>query len=344
VLLVADANGRLHHPRGEAPVGALRGADLSVAQWVFDHAQPAGLGTDTLPAAPAQYLPLKGTRRTLGVLAVRPNQRRRLLLPEQRHLLETFAGQIALAVERAQLAEDAEVARVAVETESLRNTLLASISHDLRTPLAVITGASSALNDPGLNLDAEARAQLARSIDAKAHEMSDIVSNVLDLMRFEAGEVRLRRDWQTIDDLVGTALTRLEGRFGARPLDVDLPAELPPVHVDAPLVTQVIANLLENAIKHTPPGTQISISARPEDDAVRVCIDDTGPGLPPGDPDRLFAKFQRGRDENSVGGAGLGLAICRAVVNAHGGRITAMQRPGGGARFVFTLPTAEATG
>ena len=148
VLLLPDANGHLHHPRGPAPAGALRGADLSVAQWVFDHDQPAGLGTDTLPAAPAQYLPLTGTRRTLGVLAVWPNQRRRLLLPEQRHLLETFAGQIALAVERAQLAEEAEIARVAVETESLRNTLLASISHDLRTPLAVITGASSALNDP----------------------------------------------------------------------------------------------------------------------------------------------------------------------------------------------------
>jgi len=340
-LLVPDANGHLHHPRGQAPAGALPGADLSVAQWVFDHAQPAGLGTDTLPAAPAQYLPLKGTRRTLGVLAVRPEQRRRLLLPEQRHLLETFAGQIALAVERAQLAEEAEIARVAVETESLRNTLLASISHDLRTPLAVITGASSALNDPRLNLDAQARAQLTRSIDVKAHEMSDLISNVLDLMRFEAGEVRLQRDWQTVDDLVGTALTRLEGRFGDRPIDVDLPAELPPVHVDASLVTQVIGNLLENAIKHTPPGTRIRISAGLEHDAVRVCVDDTGPGLPPGDPERLFAKFQRGRDESNAGGAGLGLAICRAVINAHGGRISAMQRPGGGARFVFTLPTAE---
>lgn len=341
VLLVPDAIGRLHHPRGQAPTGALPGADLSVAQWVFDHDQPAGLGTNTLPAAPAQYLPLTGTRRTLGVLAVRPNQRRRLLLPEQRHLLETFAGQIALAVERAQLAEEAEIARVAVETESLRNTLLASISHDLRTPLAVITGASSALNDPNLNLDAQARAQLTRSIDAKAHEMSDLISNVLDLMRFEAGEVRLQRDWQTIDDLVGAALTRLEGRFGDRPVEVDLPAELPPVHVDAPLVTQVIGNLLENAIKHTPPGTRIRISAEPEEDGLRVCVDDTGPGLPPGDPDRLFAKFQRGREENNVGGAGLGLAICRAVVNAHGGRIAAMQRPGGGARFMFSLPTAE---
>src|SRR5450631_1334633 len=343
VLLVADANGRLHHPRGEAPVGALRGADLSVAQWVFDHAQPAGLGTDTLPAAPAQYLPLKGTRRTLGVLAVRPEQRRRLLLPEQRHLLETFASQIALALERAELAEEAESSRISAQTEGLRNTLLASISHDLRTPLAVITGASSALNDASIDFDAVSRRRLTASIETKAHEMSEIISNVLDLMRFEAGHVALRRDWQTVDDLVGSALSRLDSALAKHGLVMELPADLPAVYVDAPLITQVFTNLLENAIKHTPPGTQIGISARLEGDAVRVCVDDTGPGLPPGDPDRLFAKFQRGREENSAGGAGLGLAICRAVVNAHGGRIAAMQRPGGGARFVFTLPTAEAT-
>lgn len=340
-VLMPDAIGRLQHPRGVAPEGALRGADLSVAQWVFDHGQPAGLGTNTLPAAVAQYLPLNGDRRTLGVLAVQPNQRRRLLLPEQRHLLETFAGQIALAIERSQLAEEAESARIRVETESLRNTLLASISHDLRTPLAVITGASSALNDSGINLDSPARAKLARSIEGKAREMSDLISNVLDLMRFESGEVHLRRDWQTLDDLLGTALTRLEGRFGGRPLDVVIPADLPPVHVDAPLVTQAIVNLLENAIKHTPPGTRITVSAGLEGEELRVYIDDNGPGLPPGDSDRLFAKFQRGREESNAGGAGLGLAICRAIVTAHGGRIGASQRPGGGSRFLFTLPTTE---
>ncbi len=149
-MLIPDAAGRLHHPRGAPTPAALRGADLSVAQWVLDHGRPAGLGTDTLPAAVAQYQPLRGSNRTLGVLAVKPTQRRRLLLPEQQHLLETFAGQIGLAIERASLAEEAEAARVAAESESLRNTLLASISHDLRTPLAVIAGASSALDDPEL--------------------------------------------------------------------------------------------------------------------------------------------------------------------------------------------------
>ncbi len=340
-ILVPDSHGRLHYPKGPAPVGAMPKPDLSVAQWVLDHNRPAGLGTDTLPAAPAQYLPLTGMGRTLGVLAVRPSQKRRLMLPEQRHLLETFAGQIALAVERAHLAEEAEVARVVAETESLRNTLLASISHDLRTPLAVITGASSALNDANLKLEPEARAQLLRSIDAKAHEMSELISNVLDLMRFEAGEVHLRRDWQTVDDLVGTALARLDGRLGERQIDVAVPADLPAVHVDAPLVTQVLVNLLENVRKHTPPETHVRITAEFTGDSVRVAVEDDGPGLPEGDPERLFAKFQRGREESNTGGAGLGLAICRAIVGAHGGHIDAMSRGGKGARFAFTLPTVE---
>ena len=341
VVLIPDGSGRLRHPTGTPGPGALRGADLSVGQWVFDHGRPAGLGTDTLPAAPAQYLPLMGSTRTLGVLAVWPEQRRRLLLPEQQHLLETFAGQIALAIERAHLAEEAEAARIAAETESLRNTLLGSISHDLRTPLAVIAGASSALGDAKLALDPQTRSQLAASIEAKAREMSELISNVLDLMRFEAGEVKLRRDWQTVDDLVGPALDRVGDRLKGHSLDVQLPNELPAVYVDAPLIIQVLANLLENAAKHTPPGTRISITAAADGQKVHVTGDADGPGLPPGDPERLFAKFQRGREEGNAGGAGLGLAICRAIVAAHGGRIAASNRPEGGARFSFTLPAAE---
>lgn len=341
VLVPESASGTLLHPHGLPVTGSLHGADLSVAQWVYTHGRPAGLGTDTLPAAKAQYLPLKGTNRTFGVLAVRPSQRRRLLLPEQQHLLETFAGQIALAIERAHLAEDAELARVAAETESLRNTLLSSISHDLRTPLAVIAGASSALNDAGLDIDAATRARLAASIEDKAREMSDLISNVLDLMQFEAGEVKLRREWQTVDDLVGTVLERMSERLSGYTVDVKLPTDLPAVSVDGPLITQVFTNLLDNSTKYAPAGALIQIGATAEGQAVRVTVDDNGPGLPPGDPERLFAKFQRGRDETSTGGAGLGLAICRAIVNAHGGRITAAQRPEGGARFEFTLPAAE---
>jgi two-component system, OmpR family, sensor histidine kinase KdpD len=242
-------------------------------------------------------------------------------------------------VERANLAEEAETARVSAETESLRNTLLASISHDLRTPLAVIAGASSALSDSTLGLDSSARQQLALSIETKAQEMSELISNVLDLMRFEAGEVHLRRDWQTLDDLIGTALSRLDHSLSGRQVEVNVPQDLPAVYVDAPLITQVLVNLLENAAKHTPEGTPISVSAVAAGDSVQVAIDDAGPGLPLGDPERLFAKFQRGREEGNTGGAGLGLAICRAIMTAHGAEIAASNRPGGGARFLFTLPT-----
>ena len=340
-VLLPDAAGRLEAPASAGDEATFRAPDLSIAQWVFDHGRPAGLGADALPGAPAIYLPLTGSERTLGVLAVLPSNRRRVLLPEQRHLLETFAGQIALAIERARLAETAETARISAETEALRNTLLASISHDLRTPLAVITGASTALADPALTIEPGARAALARSIASRARDMSELISNVLDLMRFESGRVPLRRHWETLDDLVGLALGRVEPRLGTRRVSVELAADLPPLYVDAVLVTQVLANLLENAVKHTPDGTQVRIVGHSGDGQVTIAVEDDGPGLPPGDPDRLFAKFQRGRSEGDVPGAGLGLAICRAVVQAHGGRISASNREGGGASFVITLPIAD---
>jgi two-component system, OmpR family, sensor histidine kinase KdpD len=339
-VLLPDGQGRLAALEGLEPGATLDHPDLSVGQWVYDHGRPAGLGTDTLPAASAQYLPLTGTQQVLGVLAVEPVQRRRLLLPEQRHLLETFAGQIALAIERAQRAEEAESSRVAVETESLRNSLLASISHDLRTPLTAIMAASHALGDPKMQPDSDTRARLARTIESTAQEISELISNVLDLMSFQFGEVHLHRAWHTVEALVEAALGRLEGRLAERPVKIDLPADLPPVNVDEGLVTRVFVNLLENAVKYTPPGTRITVSAGIEGETVRVTVDDTGPGLPPGPPDQLFAKFERGRGDAEVGGAGLGLAICKAIVEAHGGRVSAAQRPGGGARFTFTLPTA----
>jgi two-component system sensor histidine kinase KdpD len=341
VVLLPDANGRLHYPRDATIEGSFRKADLSIAQWVVDHGKRAGLGSDTLPAAPALYVPLSDERQRLGVLAVLPEKRRRILLPEQRHLLETFAGQLGLAMERAQLADTAEAARVAAETESLRNTLLASISHDLRTPLAVIAGASSTLAERGRDLDDQARSTLARSIETKAREMSDLVSNVLDLMRFESGQIVLRREWETLDDLVGSALDRAAERLREYSVEVVLPPDLPPVHVDATLIVQTFVNLLDNVAKYTPSGTRVHISARVDDEVVRVTVDDEGPGLPPAERERLFDKFQRGTDEGTVVGAGLGLAICRAILRAHGGDIEAGDRPGGGARFQFTLPTRE---
>jgi len=340
-VLLPDGAGKLHFPHETPLEVSLRAADLAIAQWVVDHGRRAGLGTDTLPAAPALYLPLGDSRPALGVVAVLPSNPRRVLLPEQRHLLETFAGQISFALERARLAETAESARVAAEGESLRNTLLASISHDLRTPLAILAAAGSTLAEHGAALDPVTRSELARSIESTAREMSDLVSNVLDLTRFEAGEVVLRRDWQALDDLIGTAWQRMDAQLEAYPIELSLPADLPPVYVDAALIVQVFANLFDNIAKYTPAGTRVRVAAAAEKQFVRVYVDDEGPGLPGGETARLFDKFQRGTGEGAIAGVGLGLAICRAIIRAHGGSIEAQQRPGGGARFELTLPTTE---
>jgi two-component system sensor histidine kinase KdpD len=339
VVLLPDSTGKLHFPRDRPLEQSLVGSDLAVAQWVADHGQQAGLGTDTLAAAPAIYVPLGDDQRRLGVLAVLPANRRRVLLPEQRHLLETFAGQIGIAVERAQLAEHAEAVRLAAERESLRNTLLASISHDLRTPLAAMAGAGSTLAEQGTSLDEATRLSLARSVESKAREMSELITNVLDLMRFESGQIALRRDWQMLDDLVEAALREFEPRLAAYHVETRLPDALPPIYVDATLIVKLFGNLLDNVIKYTPPGTHVVISAVTDRASVSVTVDDDGPGLPPGDPERLFEKFQRGSEEGTAVGVGLGLAICRAIVREHGGQIDARQRPGGGARFQFSLPT-----
>lgn len=349
VVLLPDATGRLHFPTGAPGETALRGADLAVAQWVTDHGRQAGLGTDTLSAAPALYVPLGDANRPLGVLAVLPENARRVLLPEQSHLLETFAGQIGLALERASLAEQAEVARVTAEGESLRNTLLASISHDLRTPLAVMAGAGSTLAEHSASLDEATRLSLARSIETKAREMSELVSNVLDLMRFESGQIKLRNDWQTLDELLESSLRTLEEPLTRYSVELRLPVDLPPVYVDANLITQVFTNLLDNIVKYTPPGTHIVITGIADNGGaghapgskVRITVDDDGPGLPPGDPRLLFEKFQRGTGEGTIVGVGLGLAICRAIVRAHGGEIEAHGRSAGGTRIELTLPTAE---
>jgi two-component system sensor histidine kinase KdpD len=342
VVLLPDANGRLRAPDGSPEPGSFRGADLSIAQWVADSGRRAGLGSDTLPSAPALYVPLGDGKQRLGVLAILPSNRRRVMLPEQLHLLETFAGQVGIALERERLGDAAEAARIATESERLRNTLLASISHDLRTPLAVMAGAASALARNGAPLDGQTQKALAASIEEKAREMTDLVSNVLDLTRLESGEVNLRRDWETLDDLAATALRRLGDRARFHQFVIDLAEDLPQVHVDGALIVQLFANLFDNVVKYTPAGARARVSAVADGPWLRVTVDDDGPGFPAGDPERLFDKFQRGNDERATAGAGLGLAICRAIVRAHGGEIRAGHaHGGGGAHFEFTLPATE---
>jgi len=355
VILLPNATGRLQ-PWGnvtgwwgtevsEKMVFAPDGHDQGVAQWVYDHGQLAGLGTDTLPAAKALYLPLLASRGTAGVLGVRPAQARRFVAPDQLHLLETFASQAALAIERAELADEAQHAHVQLETERLRSSLLSSVSHDLRTPLAIISGATSSLQDSA-TLDPALRDELARTAYDEANRLNRLVSNLLDMTRIEAGGVRVQKEWQPIEEVVGAALTRLDSTKDAgaanllhdHPLTTSLPPDLPLVPLDSVLIEQVLHNLLENAIKYAPPGSPITIAATATRDAITIEIADRGPGLPLGDEQRVFDKFYRAPVTTDRSGVGLGVAICRGIIAAHNGRIWAENRPGGGAVFRFTLP------
>jgi two-component system sensor histidine kinase KdpD len=311
--------------------------ERGVAQWAFEHKEAAGLGTQTLPGAGALYLPLIGSRGTIGVLAVRPNQSKYLLAPEQIHLLETLAGQFALAIERAILAQDTQRAQVQVETERTRNMILSSISHDLRTPLATITGAASSLLQGKEALGPAERQELIRAIYDEANRLDRQVRNLLDMTRLEAGAVHLQKEWHPLEEVVGAALTRLEGRLKNRPIKTHFPPNLPLVRMDGVLIEQVLINLLENALKYTPPESPIELSASGTDKAILFEVADRGPGLPEGEERRIFDKFYR-VDPAQEGGVGLGLTICRGIIEAHGGNIWAENRPDGGAVFRFTLP------
>jgi two-component system sensor histidine kinase KdpD len=310
-----------------------------VAQWAFDHRQIAGLGSDTLPGASMAWVPLQGSRAALGVLGVRPTESLLPLAPEQMDLLDTIARQVASGLERVRLATEAEEARVAAETERLRSTLLSSVSHDLRTPLATITGAASTLLEPG-TLGPEAERELKEAIYEEGDRLNRLVTNLLDMTRLESGSLQLGKDWESLEELVGTALARLERGLVGRSVSVRLPADLPLVSVDGLMIEQVFVNLLDNAVKYTPPGSPISISATASDDEVTVEVADEGPGVPPGAEEKVFEKFHR----VGVGprGSGLGLPICRAIVTAHGGRIWAENRTPRGVAFRFTLPLGEA--
>jgi two-component system sensor histidine kinase KdpD len=269
-------------------------------------------------------------------MGVRPPDSRTFEAPEQLHLLETFASQTALAIERAILAEEAQAAQVRVEAERLRSSLLSSVSHDLRTPLTSITGAASTLLESDGGLTAASRRDLLETISEEAHRLNRLVQNLLEMTRLEAG-VQVKKDWHPLEEVVGAALSHLERLLREHPVRASLPKDLPLVPLDDVLIEQVLINLLENAVKYTPPGTLIEIGASAGDGAVTVEVADRGPGLPPGDVERAFEKFYRGAPEVARG-AGLGLAICRAIVGAHGGRIWAENRREGGVAFRFTLP------
>jgi two-component system sensor histidine kinase KdpD len=337
LVLVTDAADQLVLPKEPPP-----GFDAQVADWAFRHGQPAGLATATLAAQPWHYVPLQAPMRIRGVLALSPSQPRWLLIPEQAQQLDTLARQIAIALERVHYVEVAQQAVVEMESERLRNALLGAISHDVRTPLTALIALAESLQ----TLPPEEHANAARAIVAQAHELHALVNNLLDMARLESGiaggAVNLRRDWQSVEEVVGSSIRAARTSLGETVVQTALDPELPLVEFDAVLIERVLVNLLENATKYGAP--PIVVGARAEPGTLVLTVRDHGPGLPAallGHEQKLFDKFTRGEAESATPGVGLGLAICRAVVSAHGGEISAANARDGGAEFTVTLPRRE---
>ncbi|WP_028535262.1 sensor histidine kinase [Paludibacterium yongneupense] len=334
-----NAQCRIYLPNSQEQVKVVGGseaaADSGVAQWVYDHQQPAGLGTNTLPSSPDLYVPLKAPMRTRGVLALQPEDRRQVFLPEQQRLLETCAAQVALALERVHYVEVAQDAIVAMESERLRNSVLAAVSHDLRTPLTTLVGLATLFDHE--TLSPEQHRDVAHSIQDEALRMNSLVTNLLDMARLQSG-VRLKRQWLLLEEVVGSAVRASEHALCDHVLRIALPPSLPLLEFDEVLIERVLVNLLQNAGKYTPSGSLIVLSAREAGDNVVVSVTDNGPGLPAGIESHLFDKFTRGETESATSGVGLGLSICLAIVEAHGGSIVARNVEPHGACFEFTLP------
>ncbi|WP_342620539.1 DUF4118 domain-containing protein [Rhodoferax sp. GW822-FHT02A01] len=323
-----------------------QGMDASIADWCFRNGQRAGMATATLPSNPWHYVPLQAPMRIRGVMAVQPAQGRWLLIPEQVQQLETLARQIAIALERVHYVEVAQQAVVQMESERLRNTLLAAMSHDVRTPLTALIGQAQTLEQMG-SLTTEQHS-MVQAMGNEARELSALVGNLLDMARLESGQVQLRRDWQSVEEVVGSAIRAARHALAGLSVQTDVPTDLPLVEFDAALVERALVNLLENAAKygippegHTP---AVRVSARTTANSLELTVRDYGPGLPAsskGQEHVLFEKFTRGQSESSTRGVGLGLAICKAIAEAHKGKISVSQASGGGAAFTISLPRTE---
>ena len=311
--------------------------ELEVARWTAIQGSAAGGGAGPFPDAPVACLPVRAAVDLRAVLAVRlpPGEP---LRPEQRDFLDALCRQTALALERVRLAADVRTASLRAEAEQVRSALLSAVSHDLRTPLATITGAATAIRDGAL--DDRTRRELVEAICDEAERLERLVRNLLDMTRLESGAVRLRREWVPVEEVIGGALTRLERQLAGRRVISTCPAGLPLVSVDPVLLEQLFVNLVENAAKHTPPGSPVEITAAGDERGVVVEVADRGPGIPAGMEEAVFERFRRGAGV-SAPGAGLGLAISRAIARAHGGTLEARSRSGGGAVFRLSLPAAE---
>lgn len=323
-------------PRAASPGLTLEANELAVAAWAFKQGRPAGHGTDTLPAAALRHMPLKTARGVIGVLGVKPLDPGSYLAPEARRLLEAFASQAALAIERAELAEEARLAQLSRATEQLQSALLNSISHDLRTPLVSITGALTSLEEEDPALDAATRRSLVVLAREEAERLNGLVGNLLEMTRIEAGALKATEEPCDVQEVIHAALDRLGARLAGRTVSVDAADLSAPM--DFVLMAQVLVNLLDNASKYSPPDSPIAVTAHVADGALEIAVADRGIGVPPEDLGRIFDKFYRVQSSKGVGGTGLGLAICKGIVEAHHGRIWAEVRPGGGTIVTVVLP------
>ena len=337
ILLPADGSLR---PRALSPGFALDENELAVATWAFKQGQTAGRGTDTLPAAAVRYLPLKTARGVIGILGIKPVDPDSYLAPEQRRLLEAFASQAAVAIERAELADRARQVQLSQATEALQRALLNSISHDLRTPLVSITGTLTSLEEEGACLDEPAQRSMITMAREEAERLNRLVGNLLDITRIEAGALRTSPEPCDIQEVVSAVLDRLGSRLDGRPVAVEAPSVLVPM--DFVLMVQVLLNLLENALKYSPPGTPIGVEAKVTGSTLEIAVLDRGYGVPVEDLERIFDKFYRVQRPQGISGTGLGLAICQGIVEAHHGRIWAQNRPGGGTIVTVALPCEPA--
>ncbi|HJV36140.1 sensor histidine kinase KdpD [Geomonas sp.] len=320
---------------------ALEAKEHAVADWAYRNHQPAGRGTDTLVSAGLLYLPLQTSGEVLGVLGVKLKADADYGSPLHRRLLQAFATQVAFAIERALLVKQAEQAQILQARETLERALLNSISHDLRTPLVSITGALGALRDKGSVLEESARSDLLDAAWEEAARLNRFVANLLDMTRLESGALKLKPVPSDLLDLVGCAMAALEPQLAKRKVEVRIQPGLPLVSMDMVLMTQVLVNLLDNALKYSPRDKIIEIEAGVLDGAATLAVLDRGPGVPGGDLDRIFDKFYRVPVPEGAGGTGLGLSICRGIVEAHDGGITAENREGGGLKVMVTLPAGS---
>jgi two-component system sensor histidine kinase KdpD len=273
----------------------------------------------------------------VGALGIRPPEGATTFSLDQIRFLEAVSDQCAVALERLRLAERTSRDQVEIEAERLRTALLSSLSHDLRTPLAAVEGAATTLRREGSRLAPAATVELLDSIIGETRRMGTLIRNLLEMVRLESGMLQVQREWQSMEEIVGVALLRLDRVLADHHVTTDIPGDLPLLRVDGLLIELVLVNLLENAANHAGPATPIEIAARATGGSVEVTVRDHGPGVPPDQLEAIFEKFRR-LGEGSGQGVGLGLAICRGIVQAHGGRIWAESPADGGLRVGFRLP------